>query len=121
MPDLTGFRELGFKVKTSRGQLFVEKVGPQYKIGFSQGFEPDHPTLGEIVDFSIPDGFIVIHFLQGINDSHKSKLMSELDGLFRFHQFRSDYLFLYDTRLDFNTEQIGVKMEKVVRAMEKLF
>lgn len=120
MPDLTGFKELGFKVRTSRGQLFVEKIAPSYKVSFSQGFEPDHPTWGELVDFEIPDGLIVVEFEDSLSGENVEHLSHELEGLFRFLHNKDSFLFLFDHRLDFNTPQIGVKMEKLIQILEEM-
>lgn len=79
-PDLTGFKELGFKVKTGNGELIVEKVEELYSIKFSQGFEPFNPHLTVEVDFDIPDGFFLIEFFHEVPSLPLYK--DDLEGLF---------------------------------------
>ncbi len=117
MPDLSGFKELGFESSLERGQLFIRRSSPLYDIYFSQGFEPDHPRFGRLVDFEIPDGFIAVVFKE--KRPSLQNLDEDLDKLFSFRELRENTLFLYDYRLDFNSAQINVKMEKLISLLER--
>lgn len=117
-PDLTGFKEMGFKVHTFNGELYVEKKEILYSLKFSQGFEPFNPKLGLDPDFEIPDGVFLVEF-------HADKIPSidsykdDLDILFRFNHQRGKYWFHFNPKLDFSTPQIGVKTEKLIKILER--
>ncbi len=118
MPDLSGFKELGFESSLERGQLFIKRSSPHYEIYFSQGFEPDHPRFGRLVDFEIPDGFIAVVFNEQ-KPSLPEMMVEDLDKLFSFRELRENTLFLFDHRLDFNCPQINVRMEKLISLLER--
>ena len=119
-PDLTGFKEMGFEVKTFNGDLYVEKVSDHYKVRFSQGYEPFHPRLKKIVDFNIPDGFIMIEFVHPPDELLVHEL-EDLGKLFQEHRLRDNYFFLFNKKLDFTSGGINIKVEKVVRRMDDFF
>lgn len=117
MPDLSGFKEMGFEVHTSNGDLFVEKCTSQYKLRFSQGFEPFNPRLSHIVDFQIPDGFLMVQFFEKAPDLEKYR--EDLEVLFRHVELRDEYAFFFNPRLDFGTAGINIKIEKLIGIIEK--
>lgn len=116
MPDLTGFKEMGFKVKTTNGDLLVEKETSLYRLRFSQGFEPYHPKLHSIVDFDIPDGLFIVEFLGQVPDL--SAYSDRLDPLFKEVVQRGEFAFLFNPRLDFSTPGVNVKAEKLIAVLE---
>lgn len=120
MPDLTGFKEMGFSVKTYNGDLYVEKETDSYKIRFSQGYEPFHPELGRLVDFEIPDGFIMISLKARPSDDLIMSL-NEVGQLFQQHHLKENYFFLFNNKLDFGTPGVAIKMKKIVDILEKFF
>ena len=81
MPDLSGFKELGFKVSTMRGQLFVKRESPLYNLWFTQGLEPDNRIWGDLVDFDIPDGFFVIELKHEFKSDEGLKLLDSVISL----------------------------------------
>lgn len=115
MPDLTGFKELGFKVKVSLGELYIVKKEKDYEVRFYQGFEPDNLEFGKLVDFDIPDGFIVIK-----RDSFKDKkvALEELSPVFRTCLQREEFIFLFNDSLDFSSNGLLIKMGKVLAWLE---
>lgn len=121
LPDLSGFKEMDFKVSSHRGQLFAHKKTESYHLYFSQGFEPDHPEFGPLVDFDIPDGFFVVKFLQPTEAKQREAFHHELLSWFRFVVDKGDYCFFFDQRLDFSSEKIGVRTEKVVSYLNRDF
>jgi len=117
MPDLTGFKDMGFKVHTSHGDLYVEKKTSAYRLRFSQGLEPYHPQLGKLVDFEIPDGFFMIEFYKekpSIMDGQKS-----LGPLFQSIYERDSFWFLFNPKLDFGTANVAIKADKIINFLEK--
>ncbi|MCR9205431.1 MAG: hypothetical protein NXH75_12685 [Halobacteriovoraceae bacterium] len=119
-PDLSGFKELGFEVKTYNGELFVERNTDEYSLKFSQGFEPFSRHILVEMDFDIPDGFFVLEF-HGSSAPLIEEFQEELSPLFRFHKQVENYWFLYDKSLDFSTPQIGVKVEKLIKIIDQSF
>lgn len=117
-PDLSGFKELGFEVKTYNGELLVEKKTSEYSLKFSQGFEPFSRHILVDIDFEIPDGFFVVEFL-GTNVPSLKNFQEELSPLFRFHRQVGNYWFVYDKSLDFSTPQIGVKVGKLIKVVDQ--
>lgn len=117
MPDLTGFKELGFVVHANHGDLYVEKVSDYYRLRFSQGYEPHHPILGKVIDFDIPDGFFMVEFMK--TPLELKNFQSELDPLFKESLQRGNYWFLFNPKLDFGTPNISIKAEKLITLLEK--
>jgi len=115
MPDLTGFKELGFEVKVSLGELYILKREKEYEIRFYQGFEPDNLEFGGLVDFDIPDGFIVIKS-DGFEDQNID--FEELGPVFRACHQRGKFLFLFNDSLDFSSNGLLIKMKKVLNWLE---
>lgn len=120
MPDLTGFKEMGFTVRTYNGDLYVEKVTENYKVRFSQGFEPFHPTLREVVDFEIPDGLILVEFLSEKKELPKA-FLEEIGQLFQSHYIRENYFFLFNARMDFGSPSINVKVKKLIDGLDLFY
>jgi hypothetical protein len=117
MPDLTGFKEMGFKVHASHGDLYVEKKTSKYRLRFYQGLEPYHPQLSKLVDFEIPDGFFMIEFYKdrpSIVDGQKS-----LGPIFQSIYERGNFWFFFNPKLDFVTPSVAIKADKVIKFLEK--
>lgn len=117
MPDLTGFKEMGFEVHTSNGDLYVEKKTSLYELRFSQGFEPFNPRLAKIVDFNIPDGFFMVYFLK--ETPNLDEYREDLELLFQQVYLRGEYAFFFNPRLDFGTVGVNIKAGKLIDILEK--
>lgn len=116
MPDLTGFKEMGFEVHTSNGDLYVEKNTTLYRLRFSQGFEPFNPRLSKIVNFEIPDGFFMVEFLGKVPDLENVR--EELEVLFRHVHIKEEFAFFFNPRLDFGTIGVNIKAQKLIGLLE---
>lgn len=116
-PDLTGFKELGFEVKTHNGELFVQKNTSAYTVKFSQGYEPFSPHIKVDIDFDIPDGFFFVEFKEKVPPINNFK--SDLEPLFRHQYQRGKCWIIFDNKLDFSSPQIGVRAEKLIEIIEK--
>jgi hypothetical protein len=116
MPDLSGVKQLGFKVRTFNSDLFVEYREEQFQIRFYQGFEPHHPELGKVVDFDIPDGVVIVLFTD--KKSYPALSSVGLDHTFERLVERPGLWFLFDRRLDFSTPHMNIRLEKVISAIK---
>jgi hypothetical protein len=119
-PDLTGFKEMGFEVKTFNGDLYVEKNHEHYKMRFSQSYEPFNPHLKKVIDFEIPDGFIMIEFFE-LPDNRLTEILEDLGELFQQHKMRENYFFLFNNKLDFTSGGINVLVGKVVDKLDDYY
>ena len=118
MPDLTGLKELGFKVKTFNSDLYVEYAADAFSIRFYQGFEPHHPSLGKLIDFEIPDGVVIVLFKEDgmipqIGDA-------QIEHTFENCIQRKNLWVLFDRRLDFSTPNMNTRLEKVIKEVHRL-
>ena len=117
MPDLSGLKELGFQVKTSHSDLYVECRRESFVIRFYQGLEPHHPTLGSIIDFEVPDGVVLVFF----DENAPAPPINEagLEHTFDNCLQRQHLWILFDKRMDFSTLHMNIRLEKLIKAADE--